>query len=59
MLLGKIITEDLISAASRKTADVMIETTGRRWSTEYKEPALIAITERALSKVFLVNSNEE
>lgn len=52
MLFGKTITDDLITSASRKTAEVMINITGRRWSTEYKEPALIAITEKALKAIF-------
>lgn len=56
MLLGKMITEELIESASQKTAEVMIEITGRRWSTEYKEPALAALTRKALSNVFLTNN---
>jgi hypothetical protein len=34
----------------------MIEVTGRRWSTEYKEPAIQALTIRALQKALETTS---
>lgn len=55
MLLGKPISADLIVSAGQKTAEVMVEITGRRWSTEYKEKALAALTEKALTNLFLAN----
>lgn len=49
-LLGEFPTEALFNAVGRQVADSMIEITGRRWSTAYKEPALSALTYRALSE---------
>ena len=51
LLLGHLPTGDLRSEAGRMTAEVMIGTTGRRWSTEYKEVAIQALAERALRMV--------
>jgi len=52
-LLGQPVTESLLAEAGRKTAESMIAVTGRRWSTEYKEIAIAALTEQALQQVFL------
>ena len=53
MLLGQEPSEALLAAAGEKVAAVMIETTGRRWSTEYKEIAIKALAERTLQRVLL------
>lgn len=52
-LIGQPPTPERLAQAARQVAEVMIQTTGRRWSTEYKEPAIIALAERALQQVFL------
>lgn len=53
VLLGKIPGKEAISAAADQLVFDMIESTGRRWSTEYKEITLKAIAERSLTKIFL------
>lgn len=50
MLLGQYPTDTLLAAAGRQTAAAMIQVTGRRWSTEYKEIAIQALAERALQR---------
>lgn len=50
MLLGYAPTDDLLAAAGAQTAEVMIDITGRRWSTEYKEVAIQALAERTLRR---------
>lgn len=52
MLLGQQPTDELLAAAGRRVAEVMISITGRRWSTEYKEPVIVALAERALRHLF-------
>jgi CO/xanthine dehydrogenase FAD-binding subunit len=51
-LLGQAPGRDLYQSAARLTAEEMIRLAGRRWSSEFKEPALIAMTARALTRVF-------
>lgn len=51
MLLGQSPSEELLVAAGVKTAELMLEVTGRRWSTEYKEVAIQALAERTLRRV--------
>ena len=48
LLVGKKPSEELFSEAGRAVAQVMIERTGVRWSTQYKEPAVQEIVLRAL-----------
>jgi xanthine dehydrogenase FAD-binding subunit len=48
LLEGRQPSPELFAAAGRSAADVMIEMTGRRWSTEYKEPVLAVLVRRAL-----------
>jgi carbon-monoxide dehydrogenase small subunit len=48
MLLGEKPNAKLFAAAGRKVSEVMIQETGRRWSTEYKEPVLAVLVRRAL-----------
>jgi CO/xanthine dehydrogenase FAD-binding subunit len=52
VLLGQKPSAALYSAAGRAVADEMIRLSGRRWSTEFKEPAIIAMTRHALAQVF-------
>jgi CO/xanthine dehydrogenase FAD-binding subunit len=52
MLLGAEPNQALLTRASEEVAAVMIDITGRRWSTEYKEIAIKALAERALRRVF-------
>jgi CO/xanthine dehydrogenase FAD-binding subunit len=48
LLRGRKPDADLFAAAGRGVAAVMIRQTGRRWSTEYKEPVLAVLVRRAL-----------
>jgi CO/xanthine dehydrogenase FAD-binding subunit len=48
LLLGKKPSKELFAEAGRKVSEMMISFTGRRWSTEYKEPVLAVLTRRAL-----------
>ena len=52
VLLGQKPSQALFSAAGRAVADEMIRLSGRRWSTEFKEPAVIAMTRHALAQIF-------
>jgi CO/xanthine dehydrogenase FAD-binding subunit len=51
-LVGQMPGQELYESAARLTAEEMIKVTGRRWSTEFKEPALTAMVARALAQVF-------
>jgi CO/xanthine dehydrogenase FAD-binding subunit len=51
-LLGHMPGPDLYQAAARLAAVEMTRLAGRRWSSEFKEPTLIAMTARALAQVF-------
>ncbi len=48
MLIGEKPGEKLFAAAGRKVSAAMIKVTGRRWSTEYKEPVIAVLVRRAL-----------
>jgi CO/xanthine dehydrogenase FAD-binding subunit len=48
MLIGERPATALFVAAGRKVAETMVGLTGRRWSTEYKEPVLAVLVRRAL-----------
>ena len=50
MLIGEKPLVELFAAAGRKVTDEMIRETGRRWSTEYKEPVLAVLVRRALEQ---------
>lgn len=50
MLLGEKPSFDLFTAAGKKCSEVMINETGRRWSTEYKEPVVAVLVRRALEQ---------
>jgi CO/xanthine dehydrogenase FAD-binding subunit len=51
-LVGQKPEPALYQAAARLAAEEMTRRTGRRWSSEFKEPVLIALTARALARVF-------
>ncbi len=57
MLLGQPPDPALIAAAGRQVAETMIAITGRRWSTEFKEPVIAVLAERALQRVFSAKSD--
>ena len=48
ILLGQIVSKELFAQAGVLAAEEMIRRTGVRWSTEYKQPVLEALVERAL-----------
>lgn len=50
-LLGRIPDDETISRAAALMARAMIAESGRRWSTEYKEPVIVALTRRAVEAV--------
>jgi xanthine dehydrogenase iron-sulfur cluster and FAD-binding subunit A len=50
ILLGEKPTEKLLAAAGQKVSEEMINDTGRRWSTEYKEPVIAVLVRRALEQ---------
>ena len=50
MLAGERPSRKLFSAAGKKVSDDMIAHTGRRWSTEYKEPVIAVLVRRALEQ---------
>jgi len=55
LLTGKAPATPLFAEAGRAVADTMIRETGRRWSTEYKEPVIAALVRRALEQCFAVS----
>ena len=50
MLIGEKPTSTLLAAVGQKVSEEMIAETGRRWSTEYKEPVLAVLVRRALEQ---------
>ncbi len=48
ILVGEKPSKELFAAAGQKVSEVMISYTGRRWSTEYKEPVIAVLVRRAL-----------
>ena len=50
VLLGEKPSEQLFLEAGNLVAEEMIRVTGRRWSTEYKEPVIKILVKRALMK---------
>ena len=53
MLAGQFPGPALFQDAAHLTAREMIRMAGKRWSSEFKEPALTAMVRRALSQVFV------
>ena len=52
LLVGKEPTEALFAEAAQEVAQEMIRRTGVRWSTAYKEPALIAVVQQTLQQAW-------
>ena len=50
MLVGEKPAASLFAAVGRRVSAEMIKETGRRWSTEYKEPVLAVLVRRALEQ---------
>ncbi len=48
LLIGQKPTRDAFQKAGKMVSDVMIALSGRRWSTEYKEPVIAVLVRRAL-----------
>lgn len=59
LLLGQRPSFKLFEAAGQKMAEVMIAVSGRRWSTPYKEPVIATLTQRALTRIFLQDDDQE
>ncbi len=57
-LLGKNPTPELMTAAGNLATEEMIKLSGYRWSSEFKVPALAAMTTRVLSRVFNVDATK-
>jgi len=51
-LVGQTPSCDLYQSAAQLAVEQMVRLAGRRWSSEFKEPALTAMVVRALSQVF-------
>lgn len=47
-LEGRLLDRDVAQEAGKLAAEKVVEITGRRWSTPYKEPVLLALVRRAL-----------
>ncbi len=52
MLVGQAPSVELCEAAGHLAVTEMTKITGKRWSSEFKEPALLALVTRALLQVF-------
>lgn len=50
ILIGEKPSASLFEAAGKKVSEVMISFTGRRWSTEYKEPVIATLVKRSLDR---------
>ena len=57
MLVGKKPSASLFRAVGLTVSRAMVDVTGRRWSTEYKEPVLAVLIRRAL-EICCVDGNE-
>ena len=57
-LVGQIPTPQLMENAGKLATDEMIKLSGYRWSSEFKVPALAAMTTRALARVFQVHMDQ-
>ena len=56
LLLGEKPSAKLFTAAGQASSRMMIAATGRRWSTEYKEPVLAVLVRRALESCLAVRT---
>ncbi len=50
LLAGEKPSEEIFDRAGKSVAEVMIDKSGRRWSTDYKEPVIRAMVKRALTE---------
>ncbi|HTP13164.1 MAG TPA: xanthine dehydrogenase family protein subunit M, partial [Bacteroidota bacterium] len=50
LLMGQKPSKRIFEAAGKQVSEVMISVTGRRWSTEYKEPVIAVLVRRALEQ---------
>ena len=50
LLLGQHPSREAFVKAGRKVSEIMISFSGRRWSTEYKEPVVAVLVRRALEQ---------
>ena len=48
ILIGEKLSKELFTAAGQKVSEIMTSHTGKRWSTEYKEPVIAVLVRRAL-----------
>ncbi len=48
IMIGEMPSTKLFTEAGKKVSEVMVSYTGRRWSTEYKEPVVCVLVKRAL-----------
>jgi CO/xanthine dehydrogenase FAD-binding subunit len=48
LLVGQKPSKKLFIEAGKRVSETMISFTGRRWSTEYKEPVIAVLVRRAL-----------
>ena len=55
ILIGNPPSDTLFAEAGHVVSEILIRETGRRWSTEYKEPVIAALVRRALEHCFAVN----
>ena len=51
-LIGEYPNDVLFNHAANLAIEEMVSMTGRRWSSEFKEPALSAMTRRALAQIY-------
>jgi CO/xanthine dehydrogenase FAD-binding subunit len=51
LVIGQFPSAELFAAAGRRMAELFMVESGKRWSAEWKAPALAALTERALRRV--------
>jgi CO/xanthine dehydrogenase FAD-binding subunit len=58
MLLGKTPSYNLHESIGKKVSEKMVEITGTRWSTPYKEPVIASLVKRALNEATGVCENE-
>lgn len=57
MLLGKKPNYELHAAIGKKVSEKMVQVSGRRWSTPYKEPVIASLVKRALNQATGVCEN--
>lgn len=55
-LAGKKTADEVFERAGRLLAEIMIQVSGRRWSTPYKEPVVAALLSRVLRMAVQTNS---